>query len=51
MPLYGGSCNDAFENVGFDVAGPLGYINNNGDKESRKCYILLFTCCFSRGIL
>ena len=25
-------------------------MNNDTDKESRKCYILLFTCCFSRSI-
>ena len=44
------SCNNAFENVGVDFAGPLYYMNNSADKESRKCYILLFTCCFSRSI-
>ena len=36
--------------MGLDFAGPLYYMNNHTDKESRKCYILLFTCCFSRII-
>ena len=50
LPWYRVSCNHAFENVGLDFAGPLYYMNNHTDKESRKCYILLFTCCFSRSI-
>ena len=24
-------------------------MNNNGDKEQKKCDVLLFTCCFSRS--
>ena len=50
LPLYRVSCNHVFENVGLDFAGPLYYMNNNTHKESRKCYILLFACCFSRSI-
>ena len=44
LPMYGVSCSHAFKNVGFDFAGPLYYMNNITDKESRKCYILSFTC-------
>ena len=50
LPWYRVSCNHAFENVGLDFAGPLYYMKSNTDKESRKCYILLFTYCFSRSI-
>ena len=44
------SCKHGFENVGFDLASLLYYINNNGDKKLTNCCILLFTDCFSRGI-
>ena len=36
--------------MGLDFAGPLYYMNDHTDKGSRKCYILLFTCCFSGSI-
>ena len=49
LPWYRVSRNHAFENVGLDFAGLLYYMSNNTDEESRKCYILLFTCCFSRS--
>ena len=35
--------------MGLFSPGPLCHVNNNGDKESKKCYLLI-TCCFSRGI-
>ena len=49
LPWYRVSRNHAFENVGLDFAGLLYYMSNNTGEESRKCYILLFTCCFSRS--
>ena len=50
LPWYRFRVTMRFENVGLDFAVPLYYMNNHTDKESRKCYILLFTCCFSRSI-
>ena len=48
---YRVQCNHAFEVVGIDYAGPLfckDIFRSNDDVH--KCYILLFTCAFSRAV-
>ena len=51
LPDYRVQCNHAFEVVGIDYAGPLfckDIFSPNNDVH--KCYILLFTCAFSRAV-
>ena len=43
------NCCYPFETTGIDYAGPL-YVQEENDKELRKCYILLFTCATVRAV-
>ena len=51
LPKYRVCCENPYENVGVDYAGPL-YIRDvySTSKEIHKYYILLFTCATTRCI-